>query len=57
MRHTKPSNHDSGAFYSYLKSIGVDPYQDMKKILGLIGTDVYEAKPKTFVYRTYLFRA
>jgi hypothetical protein len=57
MRHTSPSNHDSGAFYKYLKSIGVDPYADMKKILGMIGTNVYEAKPKTFVYRTYLFRA
>jgi hypothetical protein len=57
MRHTVPSNHDSGAFYTYLKSIGVDPYQDMKRILGMIGINVYEARPKTFVYRSYRFSA
>jgi len=57
MRHTSPSNHASGAFYTYLKSIGVDPYQEMRNILRIIGTDVYEARPKSFVYHTYLFKA
>jgi hypothetical protein len=57
MRHTSPSDHDRGAFYQYLKSIGVDPYADMRSVFKLIGTDTYEARPLGFVYRTYTFSA
>jgi hypothetical protein len=57
MRHTVPSNHESGAFYEYLKSIGVDPYDEMRNILNIIGTNPYVAKTLGFVGHTYLFRA
>ena len=57
MRHTNPSDHENGGFYKYLKSIGVDPYQEMKRILDMIGTNPYLAKPTGFVYHTYQFRA
>jgi hypothetical protein len=57
MRHTNPSDHESGAFYRYLKSIGVDPYDELKTILNMIGTNPYVAKPTGFVYHTYLFGA
>jgi hypothetical protein len=55
MRHTNPSNHESGAFYKYLKSIGVDPHDEMRQILKKIGTNSYLAKPISFVYHTYRF--
>jgi hypothetical protein len=57
VRHTVPSNHDTGAFYQYLKTIGVSPWDEMKAILKNIGIDQYEAKPTGFVYRTYVFKA
>ena len=57
MRHTSPSDHDKGAFYQYLRSIGVDPYDDLRRMLALIGTGCYEAHPIRFVYHTYQFRA
>jgi hypothetical protein len=57
MRHTNPSNHDSGAFYMYLKSMGLNPYDEMKNILNMIGTNEYIAKPTGFVYNTYRFGA
>jgi hypothetical protein len=57
MRHTVPSDHDTGAFYEYLRTIGVDPYEDMKRILNMIGINTYIAKPVGFVYHTYSFRA
>jgi hypothetical protein len=57
MRHTQVSNHDTGAFYSYLRSIGIDPYEEMKSILTMIDTNPYIARPIRFVYRTYSFRA
>ena len=57
MRHTSPSDHQTGAFYQYLRSIGVDPYLEMRAILRLIGIDSYDAKPTGFVYHTYTFRA
>src|SRR6266567_2430417 len=57
MRHTVPSDHQGGAFYQYLNSIGVDPYNEMKEILHRIGTNVYEAKPIKLVYHTYSFKA
>jgi hypothetical protein len=57
MRHTIPSDHDTGAFYKYLKSIGVDPYDEMKTILNRMGINAYVAKPIRFVYHTYSFRA
>jgi len=57
MRHTQVSNHETGAFYSYLRSIGVDPYEEMKSILTMIDTNPYIARPIRFVYRTYSFRA
>jgi hypothetical protein len=57
MRHTNPSDHESGAFYRYLKSIGVDPFAEMRRILDMIGTNLYEAKTIGFVPHTFLFRA
>ena len=57
MRHTNPSDHESGAFYRYLKSIGVDPYAEMRRVLDMIGTKHYEAKTLGFVPHTFLFRA
>jgi hypothetical protein len=57
MRHTAPSDHDKGAFYRYLRSIGVDPYDDLRRMLKLIGTDCYEARPIRFICHTYHFRA
>jgi hypothetical protein len=53
MRHTSPSDHERGAFYKYLKSIGVDPYDEMRRILNMIGTNPYMAKPTGFVWYTY----
>jgi hypothetical protein len=32
MRHTSPSNHDKGAFYRHLRSIGVDPCDDPRRM-------------------------
>lgn len=57
MRHTQVSNHATGAFYSYLRSIGVDPYKEMRSVLAKIGTNSYTAKPIRFVYHTYSFSA
>lgn len=57
MRHTQVSNHETGAFYAYLRTIGVDPYQEMRSILSTIGKNQYEARPIKFVYHTYQFRA
>ncbi|UCI29386.1 hypothetical protein [Mesorhizobium sp. B4-1-4] len=57
MRHTQVSNHDTGAFYSYLRSIGVNPYEEMRSILNMLGTNRYTAKPIRFVYHTYSFGA
>jgi hypothetical protein len=56
MRHTNPSDFETGAFYRYLRSLGVDPFREMRTVLDRIGVDAYEAKPLSFVYHTYLFR-
>jgi hypothetical protein len=55
MRHTNPSDHDKGAFYQYLRSIGVDPYDDLRQMLQRIGTKTYYARPTGFVFHTYTF--
>jgi len=55
MRHTKPLDDIDGPFYRYLRSIGVDPRAEMNKILKLIGTETYVARPISFVYNTYRF--
>jgi hypothetical protein len=57
MRHTNPSDHDGGAFYNYLKSIGIDPRQEMANILQSMGITSYVARPIGFVYHTYRFGA
>ena len=44
MRHTVPSDHDSGAFYKYLRSVGVDPYRELRQVLDMIEMNPYVAK-------------
>lgn len=55
MRHTNPSDHDAGAFYQYLRSMGVDPRQEMASMLGRVGLTAYEAKPTGFTFHSYRF--
>jgi hypothetical protein len=57
MRHTNPSDPATGAFYRYLRSIGVNPWDDLKRILEKIETNPYVVRPIRFVFRTYPFRA
>jgi hypothetical protein len=55
MRHTNPSDHSEGEFYKYLKSLNVDPREEMGRVLASIGLKSYEVRPLTFVYHTYKF--
>jgi tetratricopeptide (TPR) repeat protein len=55
MKHTKPLDDLDGPFYRYLRSIGIDPRDEMNKMLKLIGTETYVARPLNFVYNSYRF--
>jgi tetratricopeptide (TPR) repeat protein len=55
MRHTKALDDLDGPFYRYLRSIGIDPRDEMNKILKLIGTETYVARPLNFIYNSYRF--
>jgi hypothetical protein len=53
MRHTQPMNIETGAFYTYLKSIGINPHDEMRQILNMIGKNDYVAEPIKFFYYRY----
>ena len=57
MRHTVTSNHDKGDFYQYLRTIGINPFQELHQMLQRVGRTSYEARPTGFVYHTYVFTA
>lgn len=57
MRDTNPTDHESGAYYQFLSSMGVDPYSELRKILDTIGTNPYVAETTGFVSHPYLFQA
>lgn len=57
MRHTVPSDHSNGGFYRYLRSIGVDPYAELKAILENIGVNPYFAHSVEHIPHFYQFRA
>ena len=51
MKHEKPAS--TGPFYDYLKSIGVDPREELRKIFDAIGLNSYQIRPIQFIYRIY----
>src|SRR5580704_5714474 len=44
MRDTNPTDHESGAYYHFLFSMGVDPYSELRKIPDMIGANPYVAE-------------
>jgi hypothetical protein len=46
MSHLKTRDFGQGAYYAYLRSIGVDCFREMKAILDALGMDVYQIRMK-----------
>jgi hypothetical protein len=52
IKHKKPFS-ATGPFYEYLKSIGVDPNAEVRKIFDKLGLDHYNIQPIQFMYRVH----
>lgn len=49
MRHLKEIDLQGGAFYVYLKSLGVEPFAEMRNILQMLGRTDYVIESKAFM--------
>ena len=49
MRHTRPIS-DDGSFYKYLDSIGVNRWEDLKNMMGLLNINEFKIVPLAFGY-------
>ena len=56
MKHKKPIDAVSGPWYSYLRSVGIDAYEEMRKIFDKIGRDSYDMHPMQIVYNVEQIR-
>jgi len=50
MAHRRPSDLASGAFYQYLRSIGVDPVQELAGILRTLGLERFDIETRRVVF-------
>ena len=53
MRDTNPTDHENGAYYHFLFSMGVDPYSELRKIPDMIGANPYVVETTRFVSHPY----
>ena len=56
MRHTKSIDLVNGGFYKYLRSIGVNPHDEKRKVFSILGIEEYVVRPGRFVYYDFTFR-